>query len=42
MYVKPTHNTPAAIRRARFLREQAARNAAAQAALIKSVEKPKG
>ena len=41
MYVKPSNNTPAAIRRAAYLREQAARNAAAQAALVASV-KPKG
>lgn len=42
MYVKPSNTTPAAVRRAAFLRKQAEQNRAAHAAVVAATVKPKG
>jgi hypothetical protein len=39
MYVKPSKNSPAAIRKAKYLAEQKARNEAAKKAVIASIKK---
>ena len=42
MYVKPSNTNPAALRRARYERDLAVKNAAAKAAVIAATVKPKG
>lgn len=42
MYVKPSNTSPAAKRRADYLRKQAEANRAAHAAVVAATVKPKG